>query len=967
MSSDLLHWQQHLTAHFQDLASQRNGTVGRTPIFVLEHGLETNELQALANGVRTHISNSAPSNDHSLPWLVYATELGYRYSGAEYWQTFESETPGWLTHGDRYWIRSAFRGFRAKFGGAEPTGPWADHFSIICWPITHAILPRDLQQQLAKLLFESRHDLSDKLFESPSKLGEFIAARCWNATSRFQNLAQSSQLVGQIAAALLLQGKFGTGGLILPATLRRIGEDLDRVQRTRIWLSGARKAAEKSFITHGLAPIHGPMWGDIPPTHPEDAWAQVVALGIEPRLILRPTSGFGESWEVRIEIPDLSHLLMRFPKTREILTGSRCVVAGATGQPLARGRFLHGAQQFVLTRWPRADEVLLRFEQTDPLLDFLLRTECLLRPGTSRLFRVASDGLAYELRGMRVRPGERYVLVSTSGALQANARARSVALNCEGAEGVIITLPETLDTGWEETLRALGLGQARAIEVWPAGLPALVWDGENIGEWFASEQPCLAMRADHEVNSLSISMGDGVEEALEISPIEPGEPVFVELPKLAVGLHTVRVVVRGGADSETEQLGILDVVIRIRERLPFIPNVNLHGPLLVQIDPSAPTLEQLWEGRVDFTIRGPTGRIVQCRAVLFENNEGSATYTKQLPPIPLPVTTEGWRAHFGKHFRGGRDTQDAYDTARICELEFSADELGAFKLRCEREFTPLRWAVRRHSHEYMLSLVDDSGETEVPKVVKLAFETPLVEEPLEFAREYKVPAAGGLYVACMGQLTAAVIVPPSGRGIDDLRCTPRVVVGERSVHCVIKLLTLAHLWGHARLPGDLFSTTRRRTVLHALAREVFRLIGGDKWSAAEAAVGSTGDKITDLQHAVSRHREESGFSEALAFEYTTLATAKRRESIDCLVSLGTKYRIWAAGDDPVWLAELALRLASDIAEVYSWAGRDLPRGLTRLLDLPTLARAARFLVIATDQYLQCRTESGELYAGWLWT
>ena len=27
----------------------------------------------------------------------------------EYWQTFESETPGWLRHGDRYWIRDCFR------------------------------------------------------------------------------------------------------------------------------------------------------------------------------------------------------------------------------------------------------------------------------------------------------------------------------------------------------------------------------------------------------------------------------------------------------------------------------------------------------------------------------------------------------------------------------------------------------------------------------------------------------------------------------------------------------------------------------------------------------------------------------------------------------------------------------------------------------------------------------------------
>jgi hypothetical protein len=75
------------------------------------------------------------------------------------------------------------------------------------------------------------------------------------------------------------------------------------------------------------------------------------------------------TWEISLEIPDLSHLLFRFPKTRDILTGSRCVVAGALGRPLARGRCLHGAQRVMLARWPNANEVLLRFEQTDPQLE----------------------------------------------------------------------------------------------------------------------------------------------------------------------------------------------------------------------------------------------------------------------------------------------------------------------------------------------------------------------------------------------------------------------------------------------------------------------------------------------------------------------------------------------------------------------------------------------------------------------
>ena len=117
-------------------------------------------------------------------------------------------------------------------------------------------------------------------------------------------------------------------------------------------------------------------------------------LGIEPRLVLRPTRSSDVSWDVSLEMPDLSHLLLRFPHTQGILTGSRCVVAGASGRPLARGRLLHGPQRVMLARWPRPHEVLLRFEHRDSQLDYLLRTECLLRPGPRWLFRIASDGLA---------------------------------------------------------------------------------------------------------------------------------------------------------------------------------------------------------------------------------------------------------------------------------------------------------------------------------------------------------------------------------------------------------------------------------------------------------------------------------------------------------------------------------------------------------------------------------------------
>jgi hypothetical protein len=556
-----------------------------------------------------------------------------------------------------------------------------------------------------------------------------------------------------------------------------------------------------------------------------------------------------------------------------------------------------------------------------------------------------------------------------------------VVLNCQGAEGAIVSLPEALNADWEETLRALGLGQAKTIEVWPAGLAAVVWDGEGHGEWLASERPCLAISTDHQVDALFLSMGGSIRQALEITPIEPGKAVFVELPQLPVGLHTVRIGVRGGPNAEAELLGDLDVVMRIREARPWAPGVSPHGPLVVQIDPTTPTLEQLWEGRVDVTIRGPAGRSVKCRATLFERNGDAATVVTHLPPLALPVTADGWRTYFEKHFRSAKQVQAAYDTARVGQLEFTGDELGAFTLRCEREFTPLRWAIQRRGQKQVLRLLDDSGGAGAPAVTRFTFETPSVEEPVELASEYEIAAVSGLYVARTGEFTAEIIVPPPVRRLDDLRCIPRVDTLERSVTSIVRAIDLAYLWGHARLPGDVVSATRQRLVLHTLTQHIFRILGGDIWAAAEVDVRSS-NGITNLKRRVSRVHED-GIADALARDSATLATTEPTERVERFVSLWKKsLSCWRrsahtgatvirqsehTADDPSWVSELALRLASDPAGVEAWAGQELRAGVARLQELPTLARAARFLVIATDHHLGSRSAPGELYAGWKWS
>ncbi len=104
MAMDLAHWQKRLENHFRELSTHRRRKFPDRRIFGLEHGLDISETQALTTAVRAHIADGPPAWDHALAWMVYASEIGYRYSGDEYWQTFEDETPGWTINGDRYWV-----------------------------------------------------------------------------------------------------------------------------------------------------------------------------------------------------------------------------------------------------------------------------------------------------------------------------------------------------------------------------------------------------------------------------------------------------------------------------------------------------------------------------------------------------------------------------------------------------------------------------------------------------------------------------------------------------------------------------------------------------------------------------------------------------------------------------------------------------------------------------------------------
>lgn len=132
--------QKRLEQHFSALQSERS-TRGY-PVYAFEHGLQPTEVEAIREELQRRLKeNRQLQQENWLLWTVVAAEIGYAYDGEEYWQSFNKDIPQWQLYGDRTLMRRWFRTFATRFAGFAPSGRWAEHFSIIAWPITHSILP----------------------------------------------------------------------------------------------------------------------------------------------------------------------------------------------------------------------------------------------------------------------------------------------------------------------------------------------------------------------------------------------------------------------------------------------------------------------------------------------------------------------------------------------------------------------------------------------------------------------------------------------------------------------------------------------------------------------------------------------------------------------------------------------------------------------------------------------------------
>ncbi|MBK7721752.1 MAG: hypothetical protein IPI32_05860 [Austwickia sp.] len=921
----LQYFHELLSVHFSKLRDARAELERAAPVFALEHDLATGDLELLKGTVREvikihHITRFRQS---WLPFVVYAAEMGYGYAGDEYWTNFSSLTPRWESR-ERSTVRDWFIQFSEHFAGARPTGVWANQFTIISWPITHAVLPTYLQRYLAQLLFEFSGALTSDLLEDPEALGDRLARRASNYTERFRIFCQNTTLVGQVAVALL-SGENEPTPYLSASTLTRIVNGLSEESQARHWLKSARASARR---------VRGFRSGERAPA--AAASSKRLPRATDPRLFLR----YDEGWNAFAELPDLTVLGADRHDIYSQIRMSRATVNGGA-RPIPPSGLLYPGQEVRFARWPRPDQPFLQLDRGDAAANGILAAQCVITKGPWWLFRRQGSGLAVEVKGKFVRPGHRYVLVGaeTLGA-PAVPWCAETAIGVADVRAYDFQVPPQLSESEEAALLTAGLSVVSHVAIRPVGIVASAWDGEGEVEWLAGEPAMLGIRSDLVPKRARVVIAGSVY-FLEWTAGE-AELLFT-LESLPVGTHELTAALLGEGDR---QLAWGSLVVTIRDPQVRPEGASIGEGIRMLATPNRPSMAELWDDRAVITVDGPFGTEADLRVTLLEERSQSIAELKR--SMPLPLEEADWRL-VAKTVRTDQRFTDAYDSADSCVVSVVRDGVGFARLTCERGFQPLRWRfARNHDGRVTATLIDrtDGGTTGIHFY---DVEAPLTAVPKDPADTLTVPPRGGLAVATAGDAVASAILPTNPNAMFRMpTARPAVTATSHSPREVMRLAEGHERWLRAELPADAFATYQQQVVSDAIARAIGTLIGGSHWAAVERKLTGARDAcdhLDGMQDAVGISTEHKALASTIAYSlYKWLKPEDLLSGFHEVISPHLAgYGLKGRPSVPRFL----LMLAGRPGYITEWESCEAAFILERVLLSPVLYRAARFAVLGT--------------------
>ncbi|BCM81587.1 hypothetical protein [Methylobacterium indicum] len=816
-----------LDRQFATLRGQR--ATNRLPVFALEHGLSEPEIHSLKLLLSGELKRKGKlDHAHWLCWIAAAAEVGYAFDGVEFWTSFEGAVPGWAAMGSRTTIRDWYKRFGERFSGIRPEGPWAKHFSIIAWPITHSILPKDLQSQFARLLYECRYRLASIQGQGADKIGEVLRKAGPDTNTRFGNFLEQVSLTGMLFIALRDEGIGERLSPIKKETLSRIIGDLEQRQAAKEWLREARRVIREAGLKQSrhLAPA---------PAKPEQVQERSVeAAPIERHASLTARRAGGGTWVMRLQLPDFRAVLRAAKIGNPDLdkTRIRFFDEKGTWRP-GRSLLSLSRSEPAITRLPPTERII-DFETKTPNVERTLR-RAISVPGPSPwLLRVQADGVARQVMGHHVRVGQTYVLASTQPLARTAVEELRLGVihEAEGSNLYELKLPDALSGIRLAALERVGLGYSLGARIDPAGIVPSLDPSTGQSVWSPDDEIILRLSADYAVREYQVAVGSS--PAVRIPG--DGRPEilcsFGRLP-LGPGTITVNAVPMDKGLAERVQPEVLRALVRAPRAWSKAPSERCG--LKASVDPPEARLGELLAGQARITLIGPPRRKVSSRAEFFDVN-GHVQATERLGERELPADP-GWFRRAVEPLNKEKCWDLIQSSPRV-DIVFDAGELGSARVPFRNKVEPLRWRVSRERGSVTVRLVDEADRPEQLSVERYDLTAPDVKVAMSAdACMAGVPlaATGSLFVAMLDgkRYRTVIALSPSGKptSLGDLALEPRLDFIGQKPRRVPRLVNLQRLWNGANCMGPL-ATIRRWQTLQALDARLLEIFCGPHWLRA---------------------------------------------------------------------------------------------------------------------------------------
>lgn len=932
---DLAGFQQRLSeqyARLRDLRATEN-----YPVYAIEHGFSAEE-RASARALLNRQLDASMRADRAywLVWIAAAAEIGYRYDGTEYWESFASEFPRWRLYGDRNLIRTWYKRFASEFRGLTPSGPWARQFPIIAWPITQAILPRYLQRHFADHLFQLRHTLARSGELTLEEIGDLLSDRYIGGSSRFEGFLQQKALTSRIVMALGVEHVADTIPPIDSAMLGRIVRDFDKLGPSGSRLREARRVLRDARF------INTSRQGYSPTKFNRTAVRYITADRTErPRLIARPIDE--QSWHVALSIPDLATPLRQAALSPHDLDRARVrfrVLGEGNSWIPGRALFSYtGRSSESLARYPSMEQCVLEFDRLPPQGEAALRPRLILPMQPLRLMKIRTDGSAFEIAGRHVRAEQSYLLISALPF--AESIVQSLALSSLQS-GMIDTYLWRLDVksglgpAQIAALESLGLGYVLGVQMEPLGLVPR-WNSANGAlELLDTEAALFSLTSDVAVQEFAISVDE--KTTVRFKPDASGR-TCISLGALPVGPHSVVASALGtaiGTNIESDEL-----IIDVRPSTPWQQAVAGKAGVSLSLEPRQASLEQLFSEGAVLRVSAPAGRNfkLDCR---FYDADGTLFHDELIGRYAAPVSEQKLTKLVVSKLTSGSQAERLERAVRI-ELMISLDEYGAESVTFEKDAEPLRW-IRLNDTTIQLS--DDTGGDTPPTVECYELNAADIARVVEYQK-----AVEGIELCDRGVLLVAkhnkrhfgaiaTVMQSHLTSFSDLGFPANS--SEASVNPTGVLNALKR-WHNARKLMGPMAFMARRSAIQALEQKLELLLCGEDWIAATGSVRSGSLHIGELYSQVFYSRGYASGLRAYRWRYETEEAAAHSE----FVRLCMLYKV----NDDEGLCVLAMKIAF---APWSVSPRDLPsKNAFEMLNANrALIRGAYFARLAADVRVQ---------------